>query len=116
MHKLAEDGSSYLGIQEGKEGMVDFLDTMFQELRGRCGSAFEEAQLEGCQDSLQAKNAIKCAEDNSRTAKMHALKFLLPYITADRCKKVGEYFESTQLWETSFPKHAQNQVNSCNEL
>ena len=114
MRKLVDDGSSYLGIYEGKDGMVDFLDSVFQELRAKCGPALEEAA--SCQDSLAGRNAMKCAEDNSRTAKMRALKFLLPYITADRCKKVGSYFESTEMWGKSFPAQAQNYVNHCHEL
>lgn len=114
MRKLVADGSSHLGINEGKEAMVEFLDTVFKDLRDKCGPDLEQAA--SCQDSIEAKNALKCAEDNSRTMKMHSLKWLLPYITAERCKKVGDYFESPELWEKSFPAQAQNYVNNCHEL
>ncbi|CAI7579804.1 unnamed protein product [Penicillium manginii] len=102
MRELVEDGALHLGIEEGKDAFVNFLDSIFQEMRAKYSPELDEA--------------MRCVDDYSRLAKIRAAPRLLPYVTAERCRKVGEYFQSSELWEKSFPARGKNYVDHCHEL
>ncbi|KAJ5761295.1 hypothetical protein N7520_008451 [Penicillium odoratum] len=114
MRELVEDGASHLGIKEGKDAFINFLDSIFQEMRSKCGSKLANAH--GCKDSPELDEAMRCVDDYSQLAKIRAAPRLLPYVTAERCRKVGEYFQSSELWEKSFPACGKNYVYHCHEL
>ncbi|KAJ5888154.1 hypothetical protein N7495_008195 [Penicillium taxi] len=114
MRELVNDGAAQLDIDEGKEAFVDFLESIFQELRKKCGPKFDKAH--GCQDSPELEEAMSCVDQYSRVAKLRAAPGLLPYVTAERCRKVGNYFQSPELWEKSFPARAKNYIDHCHDL
>lgn len=114
MHELVEDGAVYLRIDEGKEAFVAFLESIFQDIRTKCGVKLERGH--NCQNSPQLDEAMKCVDDYSRLAKISAAPRLLPCITADRRKKVADYSQSSELWENSFPARGKNYVIHYHEL
>ncbi|KAJ5217475.1 uncharacterized protein N7469_011100 [Penicillium citrinum] len=113
MRGLIEDGSAYSQITEGKAAAADFLDSVFENLRGKCEEKLNGGHM--CQDEEQLQETTACVKRNSRWAELKALPVLLPFAKEENCRRLGEYLNSEQLWKKDLPSRAQSYADHCHD-
>lgn len=113
MRGLVEDGTAHTQISEGQEAAADFLDRVFENLRTKCEEKLNGGHM--CQDEEQLRDTMSCIEQNSRWAELQALPAVLPFAKEENCKRIGEYLNSSQLWEKDIPARAQPYASHCHD-
>lgn len=110
MRGLIEDATIYTQNNEGQAAAADFIDRVFESLRGEC-----EGKLNGghiCQDEGEM---MSCVKQNSLWAELNALPALLPFASEERCRLLGQYLNSDQLWEKDIPTRMQAYASHCHD-
>lgn len=111
---LTEDAAAHIQINsdETREAMAEWMDRVFEDLRGKCGPKLGHSHA--CEDSEQLQEAMKCVDDNSWVSLARAAPIILPYVSEELCKKVHNYYDSV-MWEESFPKRIENYLEHCHD-